>query len=192
MSARAAVIAQTPRLRIRRKSVSDAIDDYRWRRDPEVVNFDGVEPTSIPFSVFVNQFQAELEVVNPERCQFSIDDEDGVHIGNIMYYNANRVSGVVELGVAIAERAYRGRGLGQEALRAFLAYLFDELGFQTVQLHTLEWNKKAKTTFEMAGFRATARVLRGSNTLLRMECSRDDAVRGGVLSPATQAHSQRE
>ncbi len=183
MLADATVIAQTARLRIRRKQVSDAVDDYRWRRDPDVVLFDGVEPTSVPFSVFVNQFQAELEVVNPERCQFSIDADDDVHIGNIMYYNANRVTGVVELGMAIAERAYRGRGLGHEALGAFLGYLFDELGFQSVQLHTLEWNRRAKTTFEAAGFRATARVLRGSNALLRMVCTRDDAVRSGALAP---------
>lgn len=189
MPERDTVIAETPRLRIRRKQVDDAVDDYRWRRDPDVVLFDGVEPTSIPFSVFVNQFQAELEVVNPERCQFSIDEGDGVHVGNIMYYNANRVSGVVEIGVAIAERAYRGRGLGQEALRAFLPYLFDTLEFRTVQLHTLEWNARARKTFEAAGFRTTARVLRGSNALLRMECTRADAVRSGVLEPGAEAES---
>lgn len=181
MERAATVIAETPRLRIRRKQISDAVDDYRWRRDPEVVHFDGVEPTSVPFSVFVNQFQADLEVVNPERCQFSIDDDEGVHIGNIMYYNANRVTGVVELGMAIAERAYRGRGLGKEALRAFLGYLFDGLGFQSVQLHTLEWNSRARKTFESVGFRATARVIRGSQSLLRMECTRDDAERCGAL-----------
>jgi RimJ/RimL family protein N-acetyltransferase len=184
MGAKTNYIAETPRLRIRRKLVSDAVDDYRWRRDPEVVHFDGVEPTSVPFSVFMNQFQAELEVVNPERCQFSIENEEGIHIGNIMFYNANRVTGVVELGLAIAERAYRGRGLGQEAVRVFLAYLFEQLGFSVVQLHTLEWNTAARKTFEATGFRATARVVRGSNTLLRMECTRDDALRAGVFVAA--------
>lgn len=181
MSAEAGYIAETPRLRIRRKRVSDAVDDYRWRRDPEIVHFDGVEPTTVPFSVFMNLFQAELEVVNPERCSFSIENEEGIHIGNIMYYNANRVTGVVELGLAIAERAYRGRGLGREAVRAFLGYLFGELGFSVVQLHTLEWNTTARKSFEATGFRATARVVRGANTLLRMECTPADAARVGAV-----------
>jgi RimJ/RimL family protein N-acetyltransferase len=167
------VLVRTPRLRIRRKCIDDALDDYRWRRDPETVRFDGAAPLDQPYSDFLQQFRSDLMVANPARQLFSLDMVDGPHIGNVMYYNADSVRGVAEVGLSIGEHAYRGQGLGSEAMTAFVFYLWHSHPFHTLFLHTLEWNHRAQRCFARAGFSAIARVQRAEHLYLRMEARRE-------------------
>ncbi len=167
------VVAETPRVRVRRKRREDAVDDFRWRRDPDLQLFNAEPAYDAPFETFLGQFELDLEFGHDRRGMFSIETPDGAHIGNLMYYNADRVSGVVEFGMSIAEEARRGQGLGREATAAFLRYVWRELPFRRVTLHTLEWNERAQRAFAAAGFDAAGRVERGGNRFVRMEARRE-------------------
>lgn len=177
-------LARGSRVLIRRKRMADASDDYRWRCDPEVARYDGLEPLTMTYSDFAALHAAEIAYADNRRQAFAIDTVEGAHIGSLMFYNARQDRAQVELGVSISDADFRGRGLGTEALVLFACHLFEERGFRRLVMHTFEWNTRAHHSFERAGFRVVARVVRDSATLLRMEALRDEwlaAYRGGLL-----------
>lgn len=169
----AVIVVQTPRLVVREKTLDDALDDFRWRRDPEVARYDGAEPLEMAYSEFLRQFHADLVTLNPAREAFAIDTADGRHIGNLMYYNADPLRYTAEIGVSIGELDYRGHGIGSEAVAAFVYYLWVGEHFRRLVLHTLEWNERARRSFERAGFAAANTIRRGGQVYLRMEARRD-------------------
>ncbi|MDZ7728276.1 MAG: hypothetical protein U5Q44_08810 [Dehalococcoidia bacterium] len=66
----AVIVVQTRRLVVREKTLDDALDDFRWRRDAEVARYDGAEPLEIALSEFLRQFHADLVTLNPAREAF--------------------------------------------------------------------------------------------------------------------------
>lgn len=158
-------------LRIRLKRREDALDDFRWRRDPEIARFDGSEPLKSTFTDYLRQVEYDLSFVDPRRQVFSLDSPESVHFGNIMYYNADGDS--AELGICVAQADYRDRGIGTAAMVAFVRYLWNTLGVRELYLHTLEWNERARAAFARAGFEETARVVRDPHVFIRMEARRE-------------------
>ncbi|MCZ2109349.1 MAG: GNAT family N-acetyltransferase [Dehalococcoidia bacterium] len=168
------VIAETPRTRVRTKVRADAADDFAWRKDPEMQRYNGEPPSDATFDEFLVQFEFDLAFGHERRKMFSIDSRaDDRHIGNIMFYNADRRSGTVEFGMSLAKDADRGTGLGREVTAAFLRYLFNEHPFRRVILHTLEWNERARRAFTAAGFEPADRVQRSGESYIRMEARRE-------------------
>ena len=149
----------------------DAIDEYRWRRDPDLVRFDAASPTTETFASFLAAFEYELSVGLPGREAFALETPDGEHIGTIMYYNADGES--AELGISVAVSSAQGHGLGSRAVAAFLRYLWETHPFRRVVLHTLEWNERARRCFTNAGFEPTSRVVRRGEAFVRFEARRE-------------------
>ncbi|MGE5596941.1 MAG: GNAT family N-acetyltransferase [Hyphomicrobiales bacterium] len=160
-------------LRIHRKHLTDAVDDYRWRRDLGLLRFDGGPPVTESFSDFLQHFEQGLRFISGERRAYAIDTEDGLHVGNIMYYNADLARTAAELGVSIGHPEARGRGLGTAAVVLFLRYLWSTYTFRRIYLHTFEWNERARRCFERAGFDTVSQVVRGGATFVRMETRRE-------------------
>jgi RimJ/RimL family protein N-acetyltransferase len=167
------VVAVTPRLRIRRKHQSDALDDYAWKRDPEITRFDAAPPLSMSFSEFSVQFEKDLRGLDPLRRMYAVDTRAGVHIGNVMYYNLEQARGAAEFGISIANAGYREQGLGTEATVGFLRYLWSSTSLRLVYLHTLSWNDRALRCFERAGFSQVAQLTRKGHSFVRMETRRE-------------------
>lgn len=57
-------------------------------------------------------------------------------------------------------RAFRGRGLATEALRAIVPYAFDELAIERLEAGVFEWNPASCRVLEKAGFRFEGRLRR--------------------------------
>jgi RimJ/RimL family protein N-acetyltransferase len=166
-------IVRRARFTIRYKRESDARDDYAWRTDPEIARFDGNAPLTDPFEAFFVSFEHQRRYGVVGREAFSVDDAEGRHIGNVMYYNADSVGGEAEFGIGICSPEHQDRGLGTEATVAFLDFLWRERPFHRVVLHTLAWNVRAIACFEHAGFSQVARVLRRGEWFIRMEARRE-------------------
>jgi len=73
----------------------------------------------------------------------------GLVIGGIGFHGAPR-DGEVEIGFGIAEE-WRGRGLGAEAVTAFVRYAFTLPGVRRVQAETDPGNEASVRTLERAG-----------------------------------------
>ncbi len=153
--------------------MADAVDEYRWERDPELARFNGNIPSSRPFSEFLDEFERDLRIVDSTRETFAIETDAGDHIGSVSFYNGNHRDGAAEIGMTIGEPTQQGAGYGREAAIAFMRYLFAERPFSRIRMHALEWNERAIRCFAAIGFAESSRVLRGQHVMVRMDVSRE-------------------
>ena len=157
---------------LREKRLDDAYQDYLWRTDKELARLDATQPLTTRFSSYKAFYADELQFPMPHKYKFAIDDMQGRHIGNCMYYDLDPYRGQAEVGIMIGDKEYWGQGYGAEAVRLLVRHLFNVEGLRTVYLHTLEWNHRAQRSFEKCGFMARDRVRRDGKTFVLMELSR--------------------
>jgi len=164
------VVASGALVRLREKRLEDAEQDYEWRRDRELAEYDAAHPLTMSLPNFLSTIESELKSPAQHRRSLAIEELDGdTHIGNLMYYGYNRSRRETEIGITIGDRDYWSRGYGTDAVRALLGYLFRELELGRVYLHTLTWNERAQRAFQRAGFRRVREVRRGGYDFVLME-----------------------
>ena len=169
------VIATGRLVRLREKRIEDAENDYEWRRDPELAEYDAARPMTMPFRSFVTTLVDDLQSPGTYRRSFAIEDvATSKHIGNVMYYGYDPTLREAELGITIGDRAYWSKGLGTDTVRTMLAYLFGERELRRVHLHTLAWTFRAQAAFGRAGFRRVRSVRRDGYDFERMEIRREE------------------
>jgi len=154
---------------LREKRLSDAASDYRWRTDAELARFDAARPFAATFEDYLALYRDELAYPSPYRRSLAIEDADGRHIGNAMYYNIDAVRREAEIGITIGERSYWNHGYGTDAVKALVRHILRSTHFRRVYLKTLDWNARAQRAFEKAGFAVCGRSRRGGNSFIVME-----------------------
>ncbi len=155
---------------LREKRLGDAYNDYRWRTDAELARFDAARPFAATYNDYLALFRDELSYPSPYRRSLAIEDAQGRHIGNAMYYNIDTIRREAEIGITIGEREYWAKGYGADAVQTLVRHIFRVTGFRRIYLKTLDWNTRAQRSFEKAGFRICGRARRGGNAFVVMEC----------------------
>ena len=166
---------------LREKRLGDAANDFGWRRDPELARYDAARPFAATYNDYLALFRDELLYPSPYRRSFAIEDNDGRHIGNVMYYNIDTIRREAEIGITIGERDFWSRGYGRDAVRTLVRHIVNVTGFRRIYLKTLDWNVRAQHSFEKVGFRSCGRSRRGGNAFVVMEFMAawlEDAERG--------------
>lgn len=172
MTAVAGELARGVLVVLREKTLDDAEQDYEWRRDAELATFDAARPYNGSLKDYTSIFSDELRFPSPYRKTIAVEDQDGKHIGNVMYYNADFHRKEAEIGVTIGLRDFWARGFGTDLLRTFVGYLFESLSFERIYLKTLDWNLRAQRCFEKAGFRRYGTSRRGEYNFILMDIRR--------------------
>ncbi|HUF53101.1 MAG TPA: GNAT family N-acetyltransferase [Dehalococcoidia bacterium] len=171
------VIARGRKTVIRRKRLSDAADEYRWRSDAELAQYDASRPVQVPFENYMRNWSFDYRFTDMGGRSFAVEDENGRHIGNVMYYNIDQARSEAEIGISIGERDYWSRGYGADAITALTLALLARGDLIRLYLHTLDWNVRAQKAFEKAGFRSCGTSWRDARTFVVMEIWREQAVR---------------
>ena len=171
---------------LRAKTIADAEQDYEWRRDPELATFDAARPYNGSLKDYISIFGDELSYPSPYRRTIAVEDHEGRHIGNVMYYNADFHRREAEIGVTIGLRDYWARGYGTDLLKTFVAYLFESMPLDRIYLKTLDWNFRAQRCFEKAGFRRYDTSRRGEYNFVLMEVFRADLEGDAPAQSASQ------
>ena len=179
------VVARGRKTVVRRKRMSDAAEEYEWRKDAELARYDASRPVQVPFADYQRNWSFDMRYTDAAGRSFAVEDESGRHIGNIMYYNQDGERGEAELGISIGERRCWDRGYGSDAVWALVRHLFRTTGLRRLYLHTLDWNERAHKAFEKAGFADCGTSWRDGNTFLVMEVRREWVVESSPpLSPS--------
>ena len=138
-----------PVLRFRPIAEADLPGLFRWRTDPGVAQFYGEPPKS------AESLREYLEGnVNPV-WRFIIESASG-DVGHIQYYHdypGDDFSWSAGIDIYIGEARDRERGVGTEAVRTMLQYLFESKGLHIVTIDPEVDNKRAIRCYERAGFR---------------------------------------
>lgn len=167
------VVARGRRTVMRRKRMADAADEYRWRSDPGLARYDASRPVRARFEEYQRNWSFDHWFTDVAARAFAIEDENGRHIGNIMYYNIDRAQGEAEIGISIGERSRWSQGYGSDALAATVRALFALGTLNRFYLHTLDWNERAQRCFQKAGFAACGTSWREGHTFVVMEVHRE-------------------
>jgi len=160
-------------IRIREKRVEDIPDEYAWRVDEELSRLDATRPLTMSYDDFLKYSKEEMQFPNFRSKRLAVETIEGVHIGNVMYYDLNMRNAETELGIMIGNKEYWGKGYGTDIVKTLLKHLFEDLKLERVYLHTLAWNYRAQSSFSKAGFREIRAVRRGGQDFLLMEVNRN-------------------
>lgn len=125
----------------------------KWWNDPEVMYYanDNPDPHKTLQELEI-QYDNEKGEWASYMERFVIETNNGQLIGDIMYHGYRSDIKSVRLGVFIGEKAYWGRGLGTEAIRLFLGYLFEYKKVHKVELTVSAFNHRAIRAFGKCGF----------------------------------------
>ena len=113
-----------------------------------------------------------MQFPNYRSKRLAVETLEGVHIGNIMYYDLNMRDRQAELGIMIGDKEYWSSGYGTDTVNILLRHLFTTLELDRVYLHTLSWNYRAQTSFGKSGFKSVREVKRGGQDFILMEILR--------------------
>ena len=153
---------ETDRLILRRFTIDDAEDMYNnWASDPEVTKF-LTWPThsSVDVSRYVlNDWVSHYEEGDFFNWAMELK-ENGQVIGNISVVEVKERAEAADMGYCMS-RAYWGRGLMPEALKAVMDYLFDVVGLNRVAACHDVNNPKSGRVMDKAGMKQEG-ILRGA------------------------------
>lgn len=152
---------ETHRLILRPFTIEDAQDMFdNWASDPEVTRFltwpahTGVEVTRRVLTDWIGRYGDD------GFMNWAIEwKENGSVIGNISVVKLNEDTEAADIGYCLS-RAYWGRGIMPEALRAVMDYLFDTVGLNRVAACHDVKNPKSGRVMAKAGMKQEG-ILRG-------------------------------
>jgi RimJ/RimL family protein N-acetyltransferase len=129
----------------------DDLERYtEFQNDVESEILAGGEP---PRPVSLGMVQAKLQesVLRKDEIWFAID-AGSRFIGQCILHEFNMTAHTCELGIAIGDKDYWGRGYGREAIDLLLKYAFRLLNMRRVWLRTSGSNLRAQRCFAACGF----------------------------------------
>jgi RimJ/RimL family protein N-acetyltransferase len=104
---------------------------------------------------FLNKYTKNKE----SRYGFAIATKDtNEYIGWCGYLNLNRMNNVAEIGIAIGNKSYWGKGYGTDALNILLRFLFNELNVRKISLDVHDFNERAINSYKKVGFKEEGRL----------------------------------
>jgi RimJ/RimL family protein N-acetyltransferase len=149
---------ETERLLLRRSRPEDAETISAYRSDPQVHRYQGWERTD------ADGIRTEIELMAGRApgeaggwVQLSVEERDGGRlVGDVGLSPADDEPGVIKVGYTITPER-QGRGYATEAVRALIAYAFDELGAEVVRAYASARNLPSIKVAEKVGMRLMER-----------------------------------
>ncbi len=152
---------------LRAKNLSDALNDFDWATDLELMRLDAGKPYPFDYSEYLARYPQGLDT--PNKIQFAIESREGEHIGNCTCYNIDKNHKEAEIGIMIGKRECWGKGYGSDALKTLMRHAFGELAMERLFLHTLELNTRAFECFKRCGFGECGRMVIQGQKFIKME-----------------------
>lgn len=138
-------------IRLRAYEPTDVDALLRWVNDPALRPF---LSRRYPFSRATEEEWARA-CATPSfgNAHFVIEARDtGEAIGTVALRSASAENRSAELGIQIAEEAYRDRGYGTDAMRTTCQFGFVEMGLHRIQLWVQADNPRARHVYRNLGF----------------------------------------
>jgi len=153
------ILAKSDHIVLRDTLPSDIEPYLRWQTSGEWRYFDapweGVIETLGPAQqeLFRQRFQEARQKPLPSpRQNVTIALADDTPIGWVTRYSTQRFPHVWYLGIDICEDDYLNKGLGTQALRLWVQYLFTESDVHKMEIHTWDINPRMARVAQKLGF----------------------------------------
>ncbi len=135
----------------------DATVFHRWFNDPEVTRFLGGNAFPALSMAQERHFIERLRDDNGRRG-FMITLKDGTPIGSCTLRTFDWTARSCEVGIAIGEKQYWGKGYGGEALQILQEMAFNNLNLHKLWLTCAAYNQRGLRAYRRIGFREDGRL----------------------------------
>lgn len=138
------------RVNLRALEREDLSKMCKWRNDPEAIRFIfSYLPISMAeeeewFSRYLKEEKSRVFVIQTKEAREAIGY---LLVSNIDHKNQN-----AEVGIHIDEKEYQGKGLGTDAMRRLLQFLFEEMNLHRIYLYVHDYNERALDFYKKMGF----------------------------------------
>ena len=132
----------------------------KWDRDSEYMRLMDSDPPIMWSENKIKQWiEKDMEEDQTTKFFFPIRTLDDNHlIGFVGLFSVNWNHGEAWVGIGLGDRNYWGKGFGTDAVSVILRYAFHELNLHRVSLGVFEYNRRARRSYEKAGFSVEGRV----------------------------------
>lgn len=164
-------IIRQGQVKLRSLSRKDLEKSRRWVNDPELAFLvDRVRPVSeAEHEAWIERAQKD-----PNQVVFGIETSgSGTYVGNCGLRDIDPRVRKAKLWIYIGETRWRGRGLGEDAVRALVRYGFEALNLRRIALYVIAPNTGAQKLYQKVGFKPEGRF-------------REDAFLGGAYVDTIQ------
>lgn len=142
-----------PKVYLRELTLGDVEDRYQWCLDKEVTKHLNMPEKYPPFSKEETESWIKMCISKTNGYeQKAIVTEEGRHIGWIDLKNIDKLNRHAELGVAIGNKTYWGKGYGFSAMKEMLLWGFKELELNKIWLRVEVDNEKAIKSYKKMGY----------------------------------------
>lgn len=142
-----------PEVTVRELTPDDVEDRYQWCLDKEVTRHLNMPAKYPPFSREETRQWIDMCISRSNGYeQMAIETEDGKHIGWVDIKNIDKLNKHGELGIAIGDKEYWGKGYGLSAMKEMLHYGFTKLGLNKIWLRVEVDNEKAIQSYKRMGY----------------------------------------
>ncbi|MGA1974429.1 MAG: GNAT family protein [Conexivisphaerales archaeon] len=128
---------------------------HKWLNDSEIMQWARSQPDNIASMESVEkEFELDLKGENPHRRTFILAQagtDRPIGWASMRWWRP--FSTTVDIGLVIAEKGMRGKGIGSEATRLLTSEAFSQLHMHKVELWTRADNKAAQKVAKNCGFR---------------------------------------
>jgi len=142
-----------PKVRLRELTLDDVEKRYQWCLDEEVTKHLNMPEKYPPFSIEETAKWIEMCINKTNGYeQKAIISFGGKHIGWVDLKNIDRLNKHAELGIAIGDRSFWGKGYGLSAMKEMLDFGFSQLDLNKVWLRIELDNEKAIKSYRRMGY----------------------------------------
>jgi RimJ/RimL family protein N-acetyltransferase len=132
---------------------------HRWLNDGEVMQWARSQPdNAASMEAVEKEFELDLKGENPHRRTFivtQVGSDRPIGWASMRWWRP--FSTTADIGLVIAEKGLRGKGIGTEATMLLVKEAFDQLHMHKVELWTRADNKAAQEVAKKCGFRLEGR-----------------------------------
>jgi RimJ/RimL family protein N-acetyltransferase len=147
------IVFNLPKVTLRELRLTDVEDRYQWCLDEAVIKYLNMPDKYPPYSREDTKRWIEMCINKTNGYeQKAILDQDGNHIGWVDLKNVDRLNKHAELGIAIGDKRYWGKGYGLSAMRKMLEYGFMQMDLNKIWLRVEVDNEKAIRSYKRIGY----------------------------------------
>lgn len=141
------------KVQLRELTMDDVEDRYQWCLDREVTKHLNMPNKYPPFSRDETSHWIKMCINKTNGYeQKAIVTEEGKHIGWVDLKNIDKLNKHAELGIAIGDKSYWGKGYGLAAMKEMLQWGFNELELNKIWLRVEVDNEKAIKSYIRMGY----------------------------------------
>lgn len=137
---------------LRAHRLDDYLTSINWRNDDQI--WSQLEGCKYYVSESYEKKWVEDAIFDSKNIRLAIClKEDDRYIGNVGITNINQANRSGESHILIGDHSCWGKGIGVEAYRIMLDYVFNERGFHRIEARVLEDNLASLKMHQKCGFK---------------------------------------